>query len=137
MRTRWEHPFIWDMDSTLDWIEAIGESNVGLLFDSYHWYTTEADLNDILRLRPEQIVHVHINDAPNVPVEEVLDNNRLYPGEGVIDLTSFLQGLRRIGYKGAVSQEILTPEPLTESSEVLMRKSAEAFRRVFSEAGLE
>lgn len=137
LRTRWEQPFIWDMDSTLDWIEAIDESNVGLLFDSYHWYTTEADLNDILRLKADQIVHVHINDAPNVPVEEVLDNNRLYPGEGVINLTAFLQGLDQIGYQGVVSQEILTPNPLTESCEVLIKKSAEAFRNVYRKAGLE
>ena len=39
LRTRWKHPFIWTIDETLDWIDAIGERNVGLLFDSYHWYT--------------------------------------------------------------------------------------------------
>src|SRR5690606_31447301 len=47
LRTRWAHPFIWTLEETLDWIDAIGESNVGLLFDSYHWYTNGLTTEDI------------------------------------------------------------------------------------------
>ncbi|MDQ0872757.1 sugar phosphate isomerase/epimerase [Paenibacillus sp. V4I3] len=136
LRTRWKHPFIWTLDETLDWIDAIGESNVGLLFDAYHWYTNRLTVADIEKLRAEQIVHVHINDAPDVPVEEVLDNGRLYPGEGVIDLAGFLQGLQRIGYKGAVSQEILTATPPTESPESLVQRSKAGFDKVYAAAGI-
>ena len=25
LRTAWKHPFIWTLDETLDWIDAIGE----------------------------------------------------------------------------------------------------------------
>lgn len=136
LRTRWKHPFIWTLDETLDWIDAIGESNVGLLFDAYHWYTNGLTVADIEKLRAEQIVHVHINDAPDVPVEEVLDNGRLYPGEGVIDLAGFLQGLQRIGYKGAVSQEILTAAPPSDSPESLVQRSKAGFDKVYAAAGI-
>lgn len=136
LRTRWENPFIWTLEETLDWIAAIGESNVGLLFDAYHWYTNGLTVSDIEALRADQIVHVHINDAPNVPVEEALDNGRLYPGEGVIDLVGFLQGLAKIGYKGAVSQEILTAEAPSDSPEVLVLRSKAGFDKVFGAAGL-
>lgn len=135
LRTAWKNPFIWDMQETLDWIEAIGESNVGLLLDSYHWYTTCGTSEDLLALNPAQIVHVHINDAKDLPVAEVLDNDRLYPGEGVIDLESFLNALVQIGYQGPVVQEILTTEPLQESPSVLAERSGRAFTKVFS--GLE
>ncbi|TVY08528.1 sugar phosphate isomerase/epimerase family protein [Paenibacillus cremeus] len=137
LRTRWANPFIWDIRSTLDWIGAIDKSNVGLLFDAYHWYTNEGTYEDILKLSADQIVHVHINDAPDVPVAEVLDNDRLYPGEGVIDLTAFLKGLQAIGYQGVVAQEILRPQPLTQPSEELAAKSQQAFAKVFAAAGLE
>lgn len=137
LRTRWANPFIWDIPSTLDWIDAIGKKNVGLLFDAYHWYTTEAGYEDILKLGASQIVHVHINDAPDVPVAEVLDNDRLYPGEGVIPLADFLRGLRQIGYSGVVAQEILTPQPLTQPAEELFARSQKAFAKVFAAAGLE
>ncbi|OAS15838.1 sugar phosphate isomerase/epimerase family protein [Paenibacillus oryzisoli] len=136
LRTRWQNPFIWTIDETLDWIDAIGESNVGLLFDSYHWYTNGGTVADIEKLRVDQIVHVHINDAPDVRVEDVLDNGRVYPGEGVIDLAGFLQGLQRIGYTGAVSQEILTAEAPTDSPESLAERSKAGFDKVYAAAGL-
>lgn len=136
LRTRWKHPFIWTVEETLDWIDAIGESNVGLLYDAYHWYTNGLTAADIEKLRPEQIVHVHINDAPDVPVEDVLDNGRVYPGEGVIDLAGFLQALAKIGYKGAVSQEILTATPPTDSPESLVQRSKAGFDKVYAAAGL-
>lgn len=134
LRTNWKNPFIWDMQSTLDWIDAIGEPNVGLLFDAYHWYTNEDNIDAILQLQASQIVHVHINDAPDVPISEVLDNARLYPGEGVIDLGGFLRALKQIGYAGAVSQEVLSKDPSKQSPEQLAQKSAAAFNKVFSAA---
>ena len=29
LRTQWKNPFIWTVQETLDWIDAIGEPNVG------------------------------------------------------------------------------------------------------------
>ncbi len=136
LRTRWTNPFIWTMEETLDWIDAIHAPNLGLLFDAYHWYTTGGTVKDIHALKPEQIVHVHINDAPDVPVAEVLDNNRLYPGEGVIDLSGFLRALADIGYQGVVAQEVLTPESPTASIEDLMARSKTGFDQVFNSVGL-
>ncbi|REE93121.1 sugar phosphate isomerase/epimerase [Paenibacillus taihuensis] len=136
LRTVWANPFLWTMEETLDWIAAIGEPNVGLLFDAYHWYTNGHTIADIEALKPEQIVHVHINDAPDVPAEEARDNGRLYPGEGVIDLAGFLAALNRIGYKGSVTQEILTAEPPTGSPEELLARSKAGYDKVYTAAGL-
>ncbi|UJF34951.1 sugar phosphate isomerase/epimerase family protein [Paenibacillus hexagrammi] len=134
LRTQWANPFIWTVEETLDWIEAIGERNVGLLYDSYHWYTNGLTTADILKLHADQIVHVHINDAPDVPVEEALDNGRVYPGEGVIDLAGFLHGLHSIGYQGVVAQEILSSAAPTESPEMLTLRSKAGFDKVFAAA---
>lgn len=136
LRTEWKHPFIWDMESTLEWVEAIHVPNAGLLLDCFHWYTNEGTIDELLRLDREQIVHVHINDAPDIPVAEVRDNVRLYPGEGVIDLVGFLSALRQIGYSGAVSQEVLLPAAPAEPLEQLAAKSSAAFDKLFAEAGI-
>jgi sugar phosphate isomerase/epimerase len=136
LRTQWKNPFIWSMEDTLDWIDAIGEPNVGLLLDSYHWYTNELNVADIERLRADQIVHVHINDAPDVPVAEVMDGERLFTGEGVIDLAGFLRGLHAIHYQGPIAQEILAPAS-ADSPEVLVARSQAGFAKVFKAAGLE
>ncbi|MFC0469226.1 sugar phosphate isomerase/epimerase family protein [Halalkalibacter kiskunsagensis] len=137
LRTMWENPFIWTMEQTLDFIDAIGEKNVGLLVDAYHCYTTGVNYKDLTKLDVNQIVHVHINDAKAVPIEEVLDNDRLYPGEGVIDLVGFLQALKEIGYVGPVSQEVLTQQVLPESTELLLEKSAQAYATLYRAAGIE
>ncbi|MFD2116294.1 sugar phosphate isomerase/epimerase family protein [Paenibacillus yanchengensis] len=134
LRTAWENSFIWSMEDTLEMIAAIGEPNVGLLLDAIHWYTNEGTIDDLLQLKAEQIVHVHINDAPDVKVEDVLDNGRLYPGEGVIDLVAFLQALQTIGYKGAIAQEILTAEAPTESAETLAERSGRLYKQLFEKA---
>jgi sugar phosphate isomerase/epimerase len=136
LRTHFRYPFIWTLEETLDWIEAIGERNVGLLFDAYHWYTNGLTVADLERLRAEQIVHVHINDAPDVPVQEAMDNGRLYPGEGVIDLIGFLQGLRTIGYQGVIAQEILSVTPPSEKPDILFQRSKRGFDKLFTAAGL-
>lgn len=137
LRTRWKHPFIWTMADTLDMIAAIGEPNVGLLLDCYHWYTNGLGIADLDRLRADQIVHVHLNDAPDVPVEEALDNGRLIAGEGVIDLVGFLGALKRIGYAGAVAQEVLTASPPEEPAEERTRRTAAQYDRLFAAAGID
>ncbi|WP_281888403.1 sugar phosphate isomerase/epimerase [Paenibacillus sp. YYML68] len=136
LRTQWANPFIWTMDETLDWIEAIGERHVGLLFDTYHAYTTGLTGQDLDKLSAEHIVHVHINDAPDVPVEAVRDNERLYTGEGVVDLADYLRGLKRIGYNGPIAQEVLLKTAPASSPRELLARTKAGFDRVFAEAGI-
>ncbi|GAE36284.1 sugar phosphate isomerase/epimerase family protein [Halalkalibacter akibai] len=136
LRTTWKNPFIWNLQQTLEFIDAINERNVGLLVDAYHCYTNEISHEELGRLTADQIVHVHINDAKNIPVKDLLDNDRLYLGEGVIDLIGFLQTLQKIGYTGAVSQEVLTIEPPKEDTESLIKKSAENYAKLFHAAGI-
>jgi sugar phosphate isomerase/epimerase len=121
-----KHDFIHTIPGALELIGAIGESNVGLLFDSFHWYTSKATIDDILALHADQVVLVHIDDAPDKPVEEQIDNERLLPGEGIIDLKSMLNALKQIGYDSFISVETFSKElPLLPPKEVAMRtKSA-------------
>lgn len=133
LRTAWANPYIWTMQETLELIDAIGLSNVGLMLDSYHWYTTGLTTEDLLTLKENQVTYVHINDAYDIPVEELKDNDRLYPGEGVIDNVAFLKSLKTIGYRGVVSQEVLTPSQPTESLEELLTRSKAGFDKIFNQ----
>lgn len=102
-----KHPFVRTMEQMLDLCSAIG-SNVGLLLDSWHWHTSLGTVEDLLGLKAEQVVYVHINDAPaGIAVDQQEDLKRALPGAtGVIDLGGFLGALRTIGYDGPV-----VPEP--------------------------
>lgn len=132
LRGTWKNPFIWTQEETLSLIDAIGLPNVGLLLDSYHWHTTGLSSDDIANLNESQIVHVHINDAANLPVEELKDNERLYTGEGIIDLELFLKSLQKTGYKGPIAQEVLTLKQATQSIHEILRRSKAGFDRVFN-----
>ena len=105
-RTRNPHEFIWRMDEALAFAKECGP-NVGLTLDAWHWHHAGATAADILAAGKDRIVHVHVSDARKQPPEEVRDNQRVFPGEGVIDLTTFFQSLQKIGYQDAVS-----PEPI-------------------------
>ena len=103
------HEFIHTQDGMLKLASAIGP-NVGLLFDAWHWYTSHGTLEDIARLTDDDIICVHINDAPKgKQIDEQIDNVREIPGDtGVIDLVGFLRALNNLGYTGPV-----TPEPFS------------------------
>jgi len=136
MRRLFKNEFIWDLPTTVDWVDMIDEVNVGVLLDSIHWHTSGGKIEDITAIDPAKIAYVHINDAPDLATNEILDNGRVYPGEGIIDLVGFLNALKEIGYDGVVSQEVLTQEEPEESSEILAKKSGQAMAEVFQKAGL-
>lgn len=106
-RTNLRYGFIYSPDAMLCLAAALGP-NVGLLLDCWHWYTATGTVADIHMLRAEDVVYVHVNDAPaGIRVEDQLDQVRQQPGTtGVIDIVGFLQALQAIGYDGPV-----TPEP--------------------------
>lgn len=106
LRKRFPHEFIWRMDEMLEFAKECG-SNVGLLLDAWHWHHAGATTGDILQAGGDRIVNVHVSDAPDLPPEKILDNQRLLPGEGIIDLVGFFQALEKAGYEHGVSPEIL------------------------------
>ena len=87
--------------------QKAGTRNVGLLVDSWHWHAGGGTQMDLASIPLEQIVHVHINDAPRgVALPDLVDNVRELPGEtGEIDVRGFLSTLRALGYDGPVAVE--------------------------------
>ena len=125
------YEFIWRMNDMLAFAKECGP-NVGLLLDSWHWHHAGATTQDVLNAGRDRIVHVHFNDAPNLPPEQIRDNQRLLPGEGVINLTGLLQALQKIGYTDALSVEVFgrtkdkTPE---EAAHLGLQTSLAVFRK--------
>lgn len=117
------HNVVYTLPTTLSLIERIGRDNVGLLVDSYHCYTTGVTEAELGALTDQQIVHVHINDAPKgVGPEGAKDGERLVPGEGEIDLPAFIRGLKAAGYTGYIAAEILAPQNIAEDAETAAAK---------------
>jgi sugar phosphate isomerase/epimerase len=135
LRKQFRYEFIWRMNDMLEFAKECGP-NVGLTLDSWHWHHAGATTQDIVAAGRERIVNVHFNDAPNLPPEQIRDNERLLPGEGVIDLTGFLQALQRIGYTDALSVEVFGRGLNKMTPEAAARLGLESSLAVFRKAGV-
>jgi sugar phosphate isomerase/epimerase len=129
------NPFIWTLPETVALAKDCGP-NVGVILDVWHWHHSGGTSADILATPKERIVHVHVSDAKAQPPDEVRDNQRVMPGEGVIDLNGFFQSLKRIGYVDGVSPEPLGRVPAEMSAEDGARLALDTTRAAMKKAGV-
>lgn len=123
-RTSWRskrHPFVHTLSEIKELIVAIGTGNVGVQLDTYHWFNAEETQEDILTLRPEDVITVDVNDAPaGLTLDQQMDLSRELPGAtGMIPVRAFIDGLKKIGYDGPIHAEpfnaALRAKPLDEA----------------------
>ena len=133
-----KHLFAYSMDAMLGLAAAVGTGNVGLLFDTWHWYTCRSTIDDVRKLSTADVVYVHINDAPaGIDADEQIDNIRCLPAEtGVIPLTELMHILTDIGYEGPV-----TPEPFSQTVNAMepidaAKATSASLDKVWASAGL-
>ncbi len=114
-RRAYKYPFVHTLAGALELGRAIG-GNCGVLLDSWHWHCAGGTLAEIAALQVEQVVHVHVNDAPlGLARGELQDASRKLPGTtGVLDLDGFIHALADLGYDGPV-----TAEPFDEAVNAL------------------
>ena len=129
------NPFIWTLSETLALAKDSGAS-IGVVLDVWHWHHSGSTIADILAADSSRIVHIHVSDAKAQAPEDVRDNQRVMPGEGIIDLVGFFQALQKIGYEGGVSPEPLGRIPAEMSAEDGARLGLETTLAVMKKAGV-
>ena len=132
-RSRSRFAFICTHIEMMELVEAIGTGNVGLLMDSWHWYTSHGTVDELLELSNNDIVHVHVNDAPaGVDVDKQVDNRRALPTTtGVIDLKGFINAMVKIGYDGPVECEPFNQELRRMEPDAALQKTIESLNRLW------
>jgi sugar phosphate isomerase/epimerase len=140
-RAAFQHEFIYTLDGVMELISAIGTGNVGVMLDSWHLYASGGSLADLQRLTNQDVVVVHVNDAPaGIARDEQIDTVRTLPMEtGVIDLVGFMRALQEMGYDGPVM-----PEPFSKRVNELAatdrlaaaREAAKSMDELWRAAGL-
>jgi 2-keto-myo-inositol isomerase len=92
-----------------------GQPNACVLIDVFHLYKGGSEIHGISLLGPEAIQMLHMNDYPNDPPREKIDDSyRAYPGDGVAPLPELLQMLRRTGGRKVLSLELFNRKYWTE-----------------------
>ena len=97
------------LDTALSLVHGCGEPNVGVNLDIFHFYTGPSKFEDFAGLTAERLAHVQLCDLAGVPRELASDSDRVLPGDGDFQLGPILDVLRRIGYAGHVSLELMNP----------------------------
>ena len=139
MRPPHQHDFVYTMDGMLELAAAVGTGNVGLLLDAWHLHTSGGALDDLDRISAEDVVNVHVNDAPTgLTMAAYDDHDRRLPMEtGVLPLAGFMKKLIALGYDGPV-----TPEPFSKRVNAIedpleaARLTARHMDRLWDAAGL-
>jgi sugar phosphate isomerase/epimerase len=139
-KTSWtamRYPFIHTMAEMRELIAAIGLPNIGLVLDSWHWYTAHETEADILALKGSDVVCCDLNDAPaGIPTDEQKDLVRDLPcATGVIDLKTFLNAVAKIGFDGPIRAEPFKAELRRMSSEDAVGLTAKAMKQAFALVG--
>ena len=136
-RTSWtvsRYPFIHTLAETRELIAEIGRDGVGLVLDSWHWYTAGETAEDLRGLANRDVVACDLNDAPrSVPVDQQRDGVRELPcATGVIDLRAFLKALVAIGFDGPARAEPFNATLRTLPAEAAIAATARAMRQAFA-----
>jgi sugar phosphate isomerase/epimerase len=98
----------------LAFIERSGCSNAGLVVDTYHLWRGERDWSVLRDVPADRIVSIEVTDAAMEPVEPDYltdtQHHRLAPGQGELDLVSFVRMMDEIGCLGPYTVQVLNDE---------------------------
>lgn len=98
-------------------------SDVGLVLDMFHLFRTGERVTQV----PDSIINrvwiFHVNDAPQMPLTALKDTDRVFPGEGVVDVKRALRELGLKGYAGPVSLELFNARYWNQPTEVVLKRS--------------
>ena len=111
-------------------VEKVNRANIGLVIDSFHFYTGGSTIDMIDAIDPKRLFIFHIDDAEDLPPEQLTDARRLLPGLGILPLKEIIAAFRRIGYDANASVEIFRPEYWERDPFELAREAKAAMESV-------
>ena len=128
------HAFVHSMAECLQLIAEAGMANIGVVIDSWHWWTARETVEDITGLTNGQVVSADLNDAPSaIEREDQYDNRRELPATtGMIDAKGFLGALLEIGYDGPIRAEPFNQRLNDLDDDEASARTASAMKKAFA-----
>lgn len=104
-----------------------------ILADVYHLYKGGSLTEGLCHLNGSSMRVFHMNDYPaQPPRDQIKDEHRVYPGDGVAPLGPILRTLRDTGFGGVLSVELFNPsywqQDAAQVASTALRKTREAVR---------
>ncbi|MYL51461.1 2-keto-myo-inositol isomerase [Halobacillus litoralis] len=120
-------------EQAYDIVQKANRENVGLVFDCFHFHAMGSSYEALKEADGQKIFILHIDDTEDFPIGLLRDEDRVWPGEGAIDLDGLLSTLKEIGYEdGVVSVELFRPEYYEMDAEEVIIKAKDTTLDVVS-----
>ena len=95
------------IESAREVLTLVDHPKGATVLDPFHIFRGGGTLEAIATLRADQIAVAHFNDTPAQPSrEQQHDHDRVWPGDGHLDLQSYVALLTQTGYAGWLSLEL-------------------------------
>jgi sugar phosphate isomerase/epimerase len=117
-------------------VKRCGRRNAGVLLDAWHFAYGPDDWPALEAAPLERIAYLQFTDAIAVAPENLLaeaETSRRFPGEGCLDLDRFVGTLRRRGWDGVVSIEVLSPETRALGASLFAKRCVESTRQFWED----
>jgi sugar phosphate isomerase/epimerase len=89
---------------------AANDPDARILADVYHLFRGGSGFNGLKMLDGSRLELFHMNDYPgDIPVTQLKDSDRVYPGDGVAPMKEILTTLHRMGGAKVLSLELFNP----------------------------
>ncbi len=126
--------FVEDICRLEDAIDIVNRSqhvDATIVIDPFHCVRGGGSIDTISRLDPRQIAISHFNDSPATPpFSQQGDEDRVMPGDGIVDLSGWCQALTDIGYNSWLSLELFREDLLTRNPLDVAREGLEKMQRI-------
>ena len=114
-------------------VQRVNRQNVGLVIDAFHFYAGGSTIQMIENLDAQRLFIFHIDDAENLPREQLTDAHRLLPGLGILPLKEIVAAFRKIGFDANASVELFRPEYWERDPFELARDAKAAVEQVLTD----
>lgn len=112
-------------------LRAAGHPEGTIVHDPFHIVRGGGKLADISRLNSREIAIFHFNDMPsNPPFAQQTDADRVFPGDGCLDLRDAVRRLSEIGYTGWLSLELFREDLWQQNPLEVARTGLEKMRAI-------
>lgn len=114
-----------NLSDAWDIVRKTGRADIGIVIDDFNLYLWDLDhaFTAISNMDAEKIMIAHINDAEQIPFALLDQEHRCMPGDGRIDLNYYLSCLRKAGYDGLLSVEVLNERIWAMGAEKIIPES--------------
>jgi len=119
-----------DISSAWQVVEAAGLANGGIAIDTFHYHQGGSSPDMLEPVPGDRIFLVQIADCPEMPVHELQNRHRIYPGSGAVAFEPLLAALYDKSFGGYYSLELYNEDYWREDPIVVAKDGLRSMRHL-------